>query len=166
MERLKAPLMGANAASVPPSRQPHQASQPASVFVRLSSTTHLGLSMTGPRLLEQYREKLRVKHYSLRTEEAYLHWVRRFIYFHGKRHPRALGAPEVETFQPPRSFRAKLACHYRQVAFDRRAPHMAAVRRIVERRGAVLRAAVVPQHRVVQPPAVAVDEFRAYRELL
>ena len=54
--------------------------------------------MTGPRLLEQYRERLRVKHYSLRTEEAYLHWVRRFIYFHGKRHPRELGGPEVESF--------------------------------------------------------------------
>jgi integron integrase len=54
--------------------------------------------VTGPRLLEQCREQLRVKHYSLRTEEAYLHWVRRFIYFHGKRHPRELGGSEVETF--------------------------------------------------------------------
>jgi integron integrase len=51
-----------------------------------------------PKLLEQYRERLRVKHYSLRTEEAYLHWARRFIYFHGKRHPREMGGPEVEAF--------------------------------------------------------------------
>jgi hypothetical protein len=43
--------------------------------------------MSPPKLLEQNRERLRVKHYSLRTEDAYLHWVRRFIYFHGKRHP-------------------------------------------------------------------------------
>ena len=43
--------------------------------------------MSPPKLLEQYRERLRVKHYSLRTEDACLHWVRRFIYFHGKRHP-------------------------------------------------------------------------------
>ncbi len=43
--------------------------------------------MAQPKLLEQYRERLRVKHYSLRTEDAYLHWVRRFIFFHGKRHP-------------------------------------------------------------------------------
>ncbi len=41
--------------------------------------------MPPPKLLEQYRERLRVKHYSLRTEDAYLHWARRFIYFHGKR---------------------------------------------------------------------------------
>lgn len=43
--------------------------------------------MAEPKLLDQYRERLRVKHYSLRTEDAYLHWARRFIYFHGKRHP-------------------------------------------------------------------------------
>ncbi len=54
--------------------------------------------MPPPKLLEQYRERLRVKHYSLRTEEAYLHWVRRFIYFHAKRHPREMGGPEVESF--------------------------------------------------------------------
>jgi len=51
-----------------------------------------------PKLLDQLRERLRMKHYSLRTEEAYLHWARRFIYFHGKRHPREMGGPEVETF--------------------------------------------------------------------
>ena len=54
--------------------------------------------MPPPKLLAQYRERLRVKHYSLRTEDAYLHWVRRFIHFHGKRHPREMGGPEVEAF--------------------------------------------------------------------
>jgi hypothetical protein len=54
--------------------------------------------MAEPKLLDEYRERLRVKHYSLRTEEAYLHWVRRFIHFHGKRHPREMGGPEVEAF--------------------------------------------------------------------
>ncbi|MGQ0652727.1 MAG: integron integrase [Betaproteobacteria bacterium] len=54
--------------------------------------------MAQPRLLDQVRERLRVKHYSLRTEEAYLHWIRRFIFFHGKRHPRELGGPQVEAF--------------------------------------------------------------------
>jgi len=54
--------------------------------------------MAEPKLLDQYRERLRVKHYSLRTEDAYLHWARRFIYFHGKRHPREMGGPEVEAF--------------------------------------------------------------------
>lgn len=51
-----------------------------------------------PRLLDSMRDIIRIKHYSLRTEESYLHWVRRFIYFHGKRHPRELGAREVTAF--------------------------------------------------------------------
>ena len=51
-----------------------------------------------PRLLEQVRQAIRRLHYSLRTEETYLHWIRRFIYFHGKRHPRDLGAAEVTAF--------------------------------------------------------------------
>ncbi len=51
-----------------------------------------------PRLLDQLRDRIRVKHYSIRTEAQYVHWVRRFILFHGKRHPRELGAPEVEAF--------------------------------------------------------------------
>jgi integron integrase len=51
-----------------------------------------------PKLLEQVRQHLRALHYSLRTEETYLHWIKRFILFHGKRHPRTMGAPEVEAF--------------------------------------------------------------------
>ena len=51
-----------------------------------------------PRLLESVRQKIRVKHYSLRTEQVYLDWIRRFVRFHGMRHPRDLGAAEVEAF--------------------------------------------------------------------
>ena len=51
-----------------------------------------------PRLLDQLRDKIRSRHYSLRTEQAYIDWIKRFIYFHGKRHPSELGAPEVEQF--------------------------------------------------------------------
>ncbi len=51
-----------------------------------------------PKLLDQVRDKIRVKHYSIRTETQYLQWIKRFIYFHGRRHPRDLGAPEVEAF--------------------------------------------------------------------
>jgi hypothetical protein len=50
------------------------------------------------RLLDEVRDKLRTLHYSYRTEQQYLQWVRRFILFHDKRHPRAMGAPEVEAF--------------------------------------------------------------------
>ena len=50
------------------------------------------------RLLDQLREQLRYRHYSIRTEEAYVHWVRAFIRFHGLKHPRSLGRAEVESF--------------------------------------------------------------------
>jgi integrase-like protein len=43
-----------------------------------------------PKLLEQVRNAIRIKHYSIRTEDAYVDWVRRFILFHGKRHPAVL----------------------------------------------------------------------------
>ena len=49
-------------------------------------------------LLAAVRETIRLKHYSLRTEETYVHWIRRFIYFHAKRHPRDMGAAEVTAF--------------------------------------------------------------------
>ena len=51
-----------------------------------------------PKLLDQVRERLRLKHYSLRTEESYVHWIKRFIYFHRKRHPAEMGGQEVEAF--------------------------------------------------------------------
>ena len=51
-----------------------------------------------PRLLDQVRNAIRRKHYSLRTEDAYVHWIKRFIYFHGRRHPRDLGEVEVTAF--------------------------------------------------------------------
>lgn len=51
-----------------------------------------------PKLLDQVVERLRVKHYSKRTEQAYVHWIKHSIFFHGKRHSRAMGAGEVETF--------------------------------------------------------------------
>ena len=50
------------------------------------------------KLLDQVRERIRTKHYSLRTEQTYVQWIRRFILFHDKRHPRDMGAPEVEAF--------------------------------------------------------------------
>jgi len=53
---------------------------------------------TALRLFDQIREKIRLKHYSYRTEQQYLGWIKRFIVFHGKRHPRELGAKEVEAF--------------------------------------------------------------------
>ena len=51
-----------------------------------------------PRLLDQVRDAIRRRHYSYRTEETYIHWIKRFIYFHGKRHPREMAAAEVTSF--------------------------------------------------------------------
>ncbi len=51
-----------------------------------------------PKLLDQVRGKLRVKHYSLRTEHAYVGWIKRYIFFHGKRHPKDMEARDVEAF--------------------------------------------------------------------
>jgi integron integrase len=50
------------------------------------------------RLLDQVRRSLRTKNYAYRTEQAYLGWIRRFILFHHKQHPRLLGEPEIESF--------------------------------------------------------------------
>ena len=50
------------------------------------------------KLLDRVRDRVRVLHYSIRTEDAYVDWIRRFILFHGKRHPQEMGAPELETF--------------------------------------------------------------------
>jgi integron integrase len=50
------------------------------------------------RLMNQVRGAIRSRHYSYRTEQAYVHWIKRFIHFHGLRHPRDLGEPEVTAF--------------------------------------------------------------------
>jgi integron integrase len=51
-----------------------------------------------PKLFDQIRDRLRLKHYSLRTEQAYVQWAKRYIFFHGKRHPAEMGKPEIEAF--------------------------------------------------------------------
>src|SRR6266581_5629878 len=53
-----------------------------------------------PRLLQRVHEAIRVRHYSRRTEEAYVHWIKRLIYFHGKRHPREYSADGVLASAP------------------------------------------------------------------
>lgn len=55
-------------------------------------------SASSPRLLDQVREIIRIKHYSIRTEQAYTQWLRRYILYHGKRHSRDMGTTEVSAF--------------------------------------------------------------------
>ncbi len=56
------------------------------------------VSQNPPRLLDQVRAEIRLRHYSIRTEEVYVDWARRFILFHDKRHPKEMGAGEVRDF--------------------------------------------------------------------
>ena len=50
------------------------------------------------KFLDLVRNKIRLKHYSIRTEKAYIPWIKRFIYFHNKRHPKDMGRDEIEAF--------------------------------------------------------------------
>lgn len=56
------------------------------------------IARPAPKLLDQVRETIRRKHYSLRTESTYIDWIKRYIFFHNKRHPRDMGATEIEQF--------------------------------------------------------------------
>lgn len=51
-----------------------------------------------PKLLDRVRNKIRLKHYSIRTEQTYVDWTKRFIQFHHVRHPASMGSPEVRAF--------------------------------------------------------------------
>lgn len=71
-----------------------------------------------PRLLDQVRELIRIRHYSIRTEQAYLQWIRRYIIFHGRRHPRELGAPELTAFLSDLAIRGKVAASTQNQALN------------------------------------------------
>jgi integron integrase len=63
-----------------------------------AAKTEAHMATPQPKLLDQVRGLLRSRHYSLRTEESYVNWIRRFVQFHGLRHPRDMGRAEVERF--------------------------------------------------------------------
>ncbi len=58
----------------------------------------MGSPNSKPKLLDLVRNKIRVKHYSIRTEEVYTGWIKRFIIFHNKTHPSEMGSSEIEAF--------------------------------------------------------------------
>jgi hypothetical protein len=64
---------------------------------------------TRPKLLTLLRQALRVHHYSRRTEEAYVGWVRRYVRFHGLRHPAELGQEEIREFRTAVAVKARLS---------------------------------------------------------
>src|SRR3990172_4094274 len=63
-----------------------------------SKTISSPSSAPKPRLLDQVRQAIRTRHYSPRTEETYVGWIKRFIFFHNKRHPAEMGEPEIAQF--------------------------------------------------------------------
>ena len=70
-----------------------------------------------PRLLDRMRAVLRTKHYSYHTEKAYVFWIRRYILFHGKRHPEELAESEVEAFLTHLAMEHKVAASTQNRAF-------------------------------------------------
>src|SRR5215510_8573652 len=61
------------------------------------------------KLLDHVRDAIRLKHYSLHTEQAYVTWIKRYIFFHNKRHPKDMGAAEIEAFLTHLAVQQKVA---------------------------------------------------------
>ncbi|MBI3247760.1 MAG: phage integrase N-terminal SAM-like domain-containing protein [Deltaproteobacteria bacterium] len=72
--------------------------QASGAFIHPSTLPKDPTAQPKPKLLDRVREAIRLRHYSLRTEDTYLHWIKRFIFFHGKRHPAEMGAAEITRF--------------------------------------------------------------------
>lgn len=73
---------------------------------------------TSPKLLDQVRQAIRRKHYSIRTEDAYVNWIRRFILFHNKRHPAQMGKLEIESFFSDLAVNGNVAASTQNQAFS------------------------------------------------
>ena len=71
-----------------------------------------------PKLLDQTRNIIRRKHYSFRTEETYINWMKRYIFFHDKKHPKDMGVPEIEAFLTHLAVREKVAASTQNQAFN------------------------------------------------
>jgi len=72
---------------------------------------------SSPKLLDRVRWRLRVKHYSIRTEQAYVDWIRRFILFHHKRHPNEMREPEITQFLTHLAVQKNVAASTQNQAF-------------------------------------------------
>ncbi|HEY9846357.1 MAG TPA: phage integrase N-terminal SAM-like domain-containing protein [Candidatus Caenarcaniphilales bacterium] len=97
------------------------------------------------KLLDQVREAIRLKHYSYRTEESYVYWIRRFILFHQKRHPQEMGTAEVTQFLTHLAVKEQVSASTQNQAMS----------------------AIVFLYRVVLPKQLAgIDAVRARRSLL
>ena len=71
-----------------------------------------------PKLLDQVRALCRLKHYSIRTEQTYADWIKRYIFFHHKRHPKDMGAAEVRQFLEDLAVRRQVAASNQNQALN------------------------------------------------
>src|SRR5262245_54619807 len=105
------------------------------------STQTVPAPHSAPKLLDRVRWHLRVKHYSLRTEKLYVHWIRRFILFHQKRHPQEMGEEEIAAFLSHLAIEGQVAASTQNQAFsallflyqqvlDRKLKYLAGVERV------------------------------------
>jgi integron integrase len=83
-----------------------------------TSNTVAITSTNQPKLLDQVRDRIRRKGYSIRTEKSYAHWIRRYILFHDKRHPKDMGAAEVEAFLTSLAVEANVAATTQNLALS------------------------------------------------
>ena len=114
-----------------------------------------------PKLLDQVRNAIRVRHYSIRTEEAYLQWIRRFIVFHGKRHPRELGREGVEAFLTHLAVDGKVAAATQNQALN---ALVFLYREVLGQDIGLLQDVVRAQRRVKVPTVLSTDEVKAVLE--
>lgn len=70
------------------------------------------------KMMDQVRAKIRYKQYSLRTEQTYMEWIRRFIFFHNKRHPSEMGAAEIESFLTHLAVKRKVSASTQNLALS------------------------------------------------
>ena len=64
----------------------------------MSNRKEKPIQPTDKKLLDRVRDTIRLKHYSIRTKEAYVNWIKRYIFFHNLEHPKDMGSPEIEAF--------------------------------------------------------------------
>ena len=74
--------------------------------------------MAKKRLLEQVRDVIRLKHYSIRTESTYIYWMKRYIFFHNKRHPKEMGKPEIHQFLTHLAVKEKVSAATQNLALN------------------------------------------------
>jgi len=114
--------------------------------------------MAGPRLLGRVRAAIRARHYSYRTEQAYVHWIRRFIRSHGRRHPAEMGKREVEAFLTDLAVRRDVSASTRNQALS---AILFLYRSVLEQELDWIENVVRAKRRVREPVVLSNEEVRA-----